>query len=333
MLQWARRWMDADVVRLVVEPAVADAQHEIHHAPTGERPRLVREARAHLALALVGALTMSASGRVRRSPWWVLGLPLVVLSIGSALYLRQDPTHLAALHIGTGIIGLIVALTITAWPLANAPERSVYVGAAVLVGGLACVPLIGSASHGVTRWLTIGPLNIDVAMLVTPLFLWTIARACRHRTMIVSACMVLLLLQPHVAMCIVWAALAMSLCRDRATIVVCSLAVLVGVLTDPMGFVMPPVVGMVTRFGAVALAVAVGCYLVVAWLLVHAGRTLPTGPRRLVYAAVIACVAWPLAAPALGYAITMLGFGCSATLAMFASLGLGLRALSACSQN
>lgn len=148
ILKWARRWLAPDDVARVVEPAVADWQHE------GRGLRHVLRAIVTLVLGERWALA-------RQTPWWLLAFPILAVVLGT-LAMNNGSAALQAVWIATGVVAFgLAATTPTRW----LTPTWAWVG----VGALALTLLVGHSYGGATRWLALGPLQVQVTLLVLPL--------------------------------------------------------------------------------------------------------------------------------------------------------------------
>lgn len=150
ILSWARRWLDPQDAERVVAPAVADWQHE------GRGGR-------HVLKAIVATMMSERWALARATPWWILAFPILVavlgtLTLGDGYALRQ------ALWMVAGVFAFALAATTPARWL-----TSTWAWAAV--AGLGLMLLVGHSFSGATRWVALGPLQVEITILALPLLL------------------------------------------------------------------------------------------------------------------------------------------------------------------
>ncbi|MCC6619694.1 MAG: hypothetical protein IT385_00475 [Deltaproteobacteria bacterium] len=160
ILRWATRWLRPEDVDRIVAPTIADWRHEVAAAPIGARGATRRRG----LRATLGAIARVVAGErlalARAAPWVLMALPTIAVLAGFAASGSSAPL----LFLGLG--ALIFAL------VATTPAR--WIGPAWAwtgVGLLALTLLVGDAHEGATRWLTLGPLRVQVTMLALPLVL------------------------------------------------------------------------------------------------------------------------------------------------------------------
>ncbi len=282
ILAWARRWLRVEDVERVVEPAVADWRHETAIAPEVARVSTRRRGRRAVLGAILHTIVAERLALARRTPWWLLAFPLVAVAIG-VVFAGVGPGQWAFFGAGA-LVFAAVATTPSRW---LSPTWA-WCG----VGALALTLLAGESHGGATRWLALGPLQVQVTLLVLPLVVIGGWRPAAVAAGLLAAApdalggLVVALAVPH-----------------PVTLV----AALVGVVREPA----------MTAEAMPALAlVSVILVLVAAWRF----RSSPEGR------AVLALIVLGLGAHALGHApMPLVGFGGSAVVATCLAFALAVR--------
>ncbi len=327
LLDWSRRWLDPHVVRLIVEPATADLQHEWEHAPKSRRQAIANRGRWPLMRTVFGALAYASRKRLRQTAWPLMVLPVCL----SVLGLFGLPSGLVTAHLAFAAIGVAVAMAIIASPLRSpttsgrvAPRQRWWTLAIPLV--LVLVALFGDAHEGVSAWARVGPLNVRVAMLVAPLFVLAMSvfdPSDGRRDLLGAACLGALLWQQDFAMIVLWGALFSVLAsRPTRAVAIASVVALLALgfrhgTGAPVGL---PAIGQVTaRYGLPAITAFATIQGATIALLLRSHR-------RPTIALAVLLGAWPLVGPMFGEGFGLISFGGSVSVAMFASFGSWLRA-------
>jgi hypothetical protein len=262
----------------------------------------------------------------------LLGLLCGVLAAGMGMaYMlaagappRYLIVNLAALILGAAL-WLALARTAVS-PLAMAGHAGLALAAALLL-----TALFGAAADGATRWVSVGPLNLQVSLIVVPLMLVLYARRPDAAgTVAVIAAAAALALQPDRAMAGALAAGLLALVTAspaRLTILAAAGSVVAfgATLSMPDSLPAVPFVDGVlyTAFGVHPLAgaaVLVGAAALVAPAVICAARGAGERPALFAFAG---CWAATIAAAALGnYPTPLVGYGGSAVLGYLLSVAL-----------
>jgi hypothetical protein len=334
-LRWARAHLEPSVVRDVVAPTVADLRLE-HAAASAEDAIVIsQQARSILTRAVVGALWLAACRRASRTPWWLLIAPAAVLVFAAQTLVLVSPQQ-GSQHAWFGAVAMVLAVALSLWPTRSTPAAH-GLAAGLVVAALGAVAVSGTSAGGLTRWLSLGPLTVHVAGLLTPLFVvlmldWTPSRAWL-RPGFAAACLGALVMQPNLPICALWAAVAVASSQPRQRramipLTLAALALCVG--TTPAGGVTPSLTGIVPA--------STGSYNATWTLLVMLGLWVPAcfAWRRLpstrvaahrldTYAALFAL--WPMLAY-LDEGLVLLSFGGSMVVAYVACVGMLMRDVS-----
>jgi hypothetical protein len=265
------------------------------------RPRLLGLICGTLAVAL-GMAHMLAAG----APSDYLLVNLAALVLGATAWLALGPATRSSLAgAGPAILALSAALLLTAW--------------------------LGASAAGASRWVSVGPLSLQVSFIVLPAMILLFARRPdRTGTAGMIAAALALALQPDRGMAGALAAALLALLiakRGRFEALAAAASLLAFgwtlLIPDPLpatafvdsvfltAFRVHPLVGAAVTIGAVALLAPAAAGLV--------GRT----GDRAVLVAFGACWAAVVAAAALGnYPTPLVGYGGSAVLGYLLSVSL-----------
>jgi hypothetical protein len=205
-------------------------------------------------------------------------------------------------------------------------------GAAVLFGLAALVLLLvlvaGTTVDGVTRWLPLGPLNVQPALILSPLLLAIVAgREGRHWRLAILLPILLVALQPDAATMLAlvagaaalaaaasvrstrgWTARRIALASGAAIIAIASL-VWSGIQTPPAVAFVEGTIEIARLSGAAAIMLHVITALLMVAALLSAGQG---GPALAAYfaTAAVAAVFWAFPMPLAGAAPShAMGFG------------------------
>lgn len=327
LLRWARAALDADVVRDVIEPAIADVRYEAASGTPQARELAVHRGRSILARTLGRALVLSTQRRLRRAPVAILLAPVALMLIGWATLVPIE-AHKASHHALFGMLGIGGALACTLAPVRL--RRAAPWLAVPTVVGLVLVLLFGETFDGARRWWVVGPLTLHVAALLTPVFaaiaLWW-RRGFWPRAF-QAACAVLLALQPNVAMVVLWGSIATAASgsRERWFVLGGSLLAVAGAarhdaLPPASAVDVPLLVGTANPvwFSITVLALAAP----IAFALAAARHRAGEARSRLVTLAVALAV-WPMLAY-FNEGLVLLTYGGSMMVAYLVVVGMVLR--------
>jgi hypothetical protein len=262
----------------------------------------------------------------------LLGLLCGVLAVGMGMaYMvaagappRYLIVNLAALILG-GALWLALARTAVS-PLAKASHATLALAAALLL-----TALFGAAADGATRWVSVGPLNLQVSLIVIPLMLVLYARRPDAAgTVAIIAAAAALALQPDRAMAGVLAAGLVALvvaqpARLALIAAAASLLAFAATLLTPDGLPAVPFVDRIlyTAFDVhllAGVAVLIGAAALVAPAVTGLVRGMDERPALCAFAA---CWSAVIAAAALGnYPTPLVGYGGSAVLGYLLSVAL-----------
>jgi len=160
ILGWSERWLRSDDVERIVRPAIADWRHEVATSAPAARAAARRRGWWSTLGVIVRVLIAERVALARVASWWLLALPAIAVAIGALA--TGTLGGLAFLGVGVVVFALV----------ATTPARWVSAAWAWAgVGALALTLLVGEGHAGATRWVTLGPLHVQVTMLVLPLAL------------------------------------------------------------------------------------------------------------------------------------------------------------------
>lgn len=263
-------------------------------------------------------------------------ISLTAVALGALVCAMSGvPTGLWARNLGAWIVGLLAAVALAS----RAGSRAPYVAAGLALLGL-CVSLVSPGLEGVHRWLVVGPVRINAAMLAAPSLVVATAvltaRAWWGWLPIILA-LVVMALQPDASQA---TALALAVCVLAAARPTDSLALRVAVSAtsiaaagwtwtrpDPLQPV-PEVEGIVQLAADHSIFLAAACVLLLAGfaaapMLAMRGRQ-PDGVAAAGLSLSALLAGW-VVAPAIGaFPVPMVGVGLSPILGAW--LGIGLSA-------
>ena len=257
------------------------------------------------------------------------GLICAVLAVGSgALYLavagappRYLVVNLAALGVGAGIW-----LGLGRWRASRCDGGAVV----ALAASLLATAVFGAAVDGAARWVTVGPLGLQVSFIVLPAILVLYARttdAIGTAGIVLAACAVAA--QPDRAMAgalVAGTGAILLVKRSRPGAISAIAAVIAFAVTmlrpdtlPPQPFVEHVLYSAFEVHMLIGLVVVAGCLILAAPAL-SAVRTVPERAGALAFGASWAAT---VAAAALGnYPTPLVGYGASAVLGYLISAGL-----------
>ncbi len=266
-----------------------------------DRPRLLGFFCAAAAVGL-GISYMAAAG----APSLYLLVNLAALILGGSLWLSLRPAA-GGTHKGDGRIVLALALALLA------------------------TAMVGDPVEGASRWVNVGPLSVQVSLIVLPAMILLPARSTDLiGTIGVAAAALALAAQPDRAMAGVLAAGIGAILLARPNWL-STLALGAAIIAFAAAMLRPdalPAVPFVDRIlytsfsvhALAGLAVVAGAAMLVAPGLIGATRSAEQRPMLLAFAA---CWAAIVAAAALGnYPTPLVGYGGSAILGYLLSVGL-----------
>lgn len=359
ILRWGEAHLEPETYQRTLAAAAADLEHEVGALASQGTPeasaaarRLAARARWVYARVLLGAVALDRQAAARRVRWWVL-LPAcvaVLLGIlGGQLVASEagvEPPPLVGTLVFLGVGATLGAL------MASTPRRILEgeaPGAAWLaVVAVAVTGLVGVAAGGASRWVRLGPLQIQIATLAMPFIgLGLGALAARRRRgqalALLGAALAAMALTADLASALVVAALAVGIASHgegaRRDVPETLALALVGVglagLADP---ILAPSLGSEGVLGLVVQSnfalgvlsfVALGLVAALPWgLWAQARRWRGPGSDPLALAPVVtlsASLLVPIAmAPWVPSVLPLLGYGGSALVASFLGLGAAM---------
>lgn len=275
------------------------------------------------------AIRLNDSGRLL----WVFGVvSLAAVATGGFVCARSGvPTgvwlrNLAAWGVGALIAGgVATAVRAGAFPMALL---------AAPVGLLAA--LWGPAQEGVHRWLRLGPLHINVAMLLLPSAVVALAVLGRDRRWpwsVAFIALALLLLQPDASQATAWGACLglLTACAAWPVAIRGALVAVAGVLTvatwlrpDPLQPVaeVEEVIGLASAVSPLVAGLALVLLAAVVAAPVVATRSVPPAPRLAGGALSLCFLLWATT-PLLGaFPVPWVGVGMSPILGAWLGVGL-----------
>lgn len=187
--------LDKDDIRQVAWPAIADAEH---HADEGDL-RAFRRALLGLVAALVQAFVWRRARRLASGRWAGIAAISIAAFTGVSILWRSERPGLALPQLMFLGLGLVLAVGLAT------SERASMSAMARFVGPLssALLPVtawMGAAQAGAARWIMVGPLTVQVSLLLWPWIVLAVADAIERRPVfasIVAATAVLGLVLQH----------------------------------------------------------------------------------------------------------------------------------------
>jgi hypothetical protein len=338
----AQALLDEDDLVRAAEPAIADLQLELAQDAAGVAPRAALRARLRVVEVILSLIVRRRVALFIATPWVALIPPAVAVMMGTWAF-RSD-TSLSAFGL-TQLVFLTAGLFVAV--CAGTTRFTRWQGAAVAVGpfvvlSLFAVFLAGDEMGGTRRWLRVGPLRVQLALAVWPMFLAALAGLVRRRRMwgaavLVAFSLALLALEGDALACAAWAVggAVVTVCepgvRARWRVAIVSTMAVFAVCAIVSAPSLPPVAHvegvwmLVASRGPLPLTIAAlaACLVPAApWVLAGRRREPPCATSLGVAATLATLVASPLFLP--NEPVALFGYGGSAIVGTFLAFGMVL---------
>jgi|GEM_PF-4865615 len=328
----ARALLDPDDVVRAVEPAIADFQRSPGDPALGWQLRIV---------ALI--VLIIARRRLERfvaTPWLRLVPAMAAVVLGAWAFRDEAPSPaFAAQQVGFLAFGALVA--VAAGTTRPSRVSRLDLAIAIAIVGLVLVVALGDPTMGVRRWLPVLGWNLQITLVVWPLYVAAItsllARRAAAAMAIALVCLALLIVVRDVQASLAWGvatAIAVATSRLAARwriplIVAIAATIALALIRAPSMPALAHVEGvlaLVASRGALAVALATACaVLVAATPFAIARRTAGRAPRGAALAiggTLVALVASPAILP--NEPVVLFGYGGSGIIGVFLALGIAL---------
>ncbi len=328
----ARALLDPDDMVRAVEPAIADFQRSPGEPALGWQLRIV---------ALI--VLIIARRRLERfvaTPWLRLVPAMAAVVLGAWAFRDEAPSRaFAAQQVGFLAFGALVAVAAGTTRPSRVSQLDLVIAIAIV--GLVLVVALGDPTMGVRRWLPVLGWNLQITLVVWPLYVAAITSLLAHRALAAMAtalvCLALLIIVRDVQASLAWGvATAIAVATSRlaaswrisltlAIAATIALALIRAPSLPAMAHV-EGVLALVASRGAFAVALAAACaVLVVATPFAIARRTARRAPRGAALAiggTLVALVASPVILP--NEPVVLFGYGGSGIIGVFLALGIAL---------
>jgi hypothetical protein len=251
---------------------------------------------------------------------------LLAVAIGAVVCAQSGvPAGLWGRNLGAWLVGGLAAAA-----LSRAAGPRTLVAVLVLAPLGVAASMLGEGQQGVHRWLDLGPLSMNAAMLLLPVFVVALA-AQRAAWAWIAALLILaiLVLQPDasqatafaLALCVAALSLRRPSARWATALVALSLAALSWTRPDPLAPV-PEVEQIIQLAATLSPALAALAILSLAAVAATPVLTTPATVRQAGGALSALFLAW-IVAPALGaFPVPLVGIGVSPILGAWLGVGL-----------